>query len=481
MIKFGTDGWRAVMCDQFNLGPVRQVVQAIADHVVKHGGQGRGLVVGYDSRFFSDRFAEEAAAVLAGNGIKVLAMPRDLPTPVVAFAVRNEGAFGAIVFTASHNPPEYNGIKFIPEYAGPASPVITAEIEGFLAQRLAADAPIKVLPRDEAAECGLRVEIDPIPAYLEHLGRIIDRDRIASAGLALVVDPMYGTSRGLFEEFFAGVCRVEVLHGRRDPLFGGRMPDPQQDNLLELAERVRSLPNAVGLATDGDADRFGIIDRDGSFLAPNQVIPLLLVHLLETRRWTGAAARTVATTHLIDRVAAGYGVETLETPVGFKYLGELMRTREVIIAGEESGGLSIRGHLPEKDGVLACALMAEMMATTGRPFRDSLADLHKKFGGAYSRRLDLHMEVEEIGKTLKTFAEDPPQRVLDRRLVEVRRIDGVKCLLDDGSWFLIRPSGTEPLIRAYCEAPGEEGLRDLVRWLQEALRPKQDRRSCAAG
>ena len=476
MIKFGTDGWRAIMCDQFNVGPVRQVVQAIADHVHKHGGEERGLVVGYDARFFSDRFALEAAGVLAANGIKVFTLSRDLPTPVVAYAVQQQKAFGAVMFTASHNPPEYNGIKFIPEYAGPASPVITAEIEAYLAQRQLGDGILPV--QAGGTGCGLGVAIDPLPDYLEHLATLVNRQAIADAGLTIIYDPMYASGRGLPEQLLGGFCRFEEIHERRDPLFGGMMPDPQSKNLDELRARVLAVPNAIGLATDGDADRFGIIDSDGTYLTPNQVLALLLVHLIRTRHWHGVAARTVATTHLVDRIGLDYGVETIETPVGFKYIGELMRTKPVIIGGEESGGLSIRGHIPEKDGILACALAAEMRAMTGQPLTATLAELRRVYGGFYTRRLDLHLPAEDKDQVMRSFVGDPPARILGHEVAEIRRLDGIKCLLENGSWILLRPSGTEALVRAYVEAPSEQELDALAGWLSEAIEARRDRAAC---
>ncbi|MGE5552225.1 MAG: phosphoglucomutase/phosphomannomutase family protein [Bacteroidota bacterium] len=476
MIKFGTDGWRDLMCDRFTIGPVRLVVQAIADHVRQRGGEDRGVVVGYDARFFSDRFAAEAVEVLAANGIRVFAASRDLPTPVTAYAVRQQGAFGAVMFTASHNPPEYNGIKFIPEYAGPASPAITAEIEAFLARRLA-ERGEEGKPPGPARESLVR-EIDPLPAYFAHLAELVDREAIASSGLTLVVDPMFASGRGLLQAFFGEACRLETLHDRRDPLFGGRMPDPQEANLAELRQRVAALPNALGLATDGDADRFGVVDGDGTFLSPNEVIALLLAHLLQSRNWRGTVARTVATTHLVDAIAADYGAETAETPVGFKYLAEMMRTRPVILAGEESGGLSIRGHIPEKDGLLACALAAEMRALTGRPLGETLRELRARYGGYYSKRLDLHLPDEERDRLLRSFAAEPPRRALGREVTEVRRLDGVKCLLADGAWFLLRPSGTEALVRAYVEAPSESERDDLAAWVGETVTAARDRAVC---
>lgn len=454
-IRFGTDGWRDYMYDRFNLPNVLRVVNAIARYTKDNHGEKRGLVVGYDARFFSDFFAKKTAETLTAQGIKVYFCKRDFPTPVTAFAVTHYRAFGAIMFTASHNPPEYNGIKFIPEYAGPASLEITKAIEGNLTNFSEVDTVIG------EPDPQLIIEIDPTEAYLNQLGQLIDVDKVKKAKLNLMIDPMYATGRGFLSELFKE-CTVMEIHNRRDPLFGGAMPDPQGDYLGELINLVRSKSNSIGLATDGDADRFGIVDSDGSYLNPNQVISLLLWHLITNRGLKGIAARTVATTHMIDRLGDLYGVETVETPVGFKYIGEIMRNKTVIIGGEESGGLSIQGHLPEKDGILACALMAELRATTGKPLKDILEDLYAKVGKFYSTRLDIHLSEPVKAAVLKNCKVSPPEMVGAIKVKEVKNLDGFKFILSDGSWFLIRPSGTEPLIRIYFETNSTKDLQVLV-------------------
>ncbi|TCL76353.1 phosphomannomutase [Hydrogenispora ethanolica] len=460
VIKFGTDGWRDLMYDRFNLPNVCRVVRAIAKYTKEHQGAERGLVIGYDARFFSDLFAKKAAQIAAAAGIKVFLGSRDFPTPVIAHAVKQHGAFGAMMFTASHNPPEYNGIKFIPEYAGPASLEITREIENCLEslpESAAADAAMGTGPL--ASDPRIQV-IDPTSDYLKQLGELVDVQAIREAGLRVVVDPMFATGRGFIPGLLSG-CPVEEIHGWRDPLFGGFMPDPQDQFLAELKAKVSAGPHAIGLATDGDADRFGIIDCDGTYLTPNQVIPLLMLHLIRSRGYRGVAARSVATTHMIDRLGEVYGVETIETPVGFKYIGELMRTRPVIIGGEESGGLSVRGHIPEKDGILAGALMAEMVAVTRQPLHATLRQLYEQVGHFLTRRLDLHLTEEAKGTILERCRTAPPERIDALAVREVRTRDGFKFVLEDGSWFLIRPSGTEALIRVYFEAGSAQALDNL--------------------
>ncbi|NLW46332.1 MAG: phosphoglucomutase/phosphomannomutase family protein [Firmicutes bacterium] len=461
-IKFGTDGWRDYMYDRFNLPNVQRVVNAIASYTKDNHGAERGLVIGYDARFFSDFFAKKAAEVLTAQGIRVFLSKRDYPTPLTAFAVTHYQAFGAIMFTASHNPPEYNGVKFIPEYAGPASLEITKAIEGNLIKHSEADtASGEPVPQ-------LVTAIDPTEAYLKLLRKLIDVDTVKKAGLNLVIDPMYATGRGFLTALFKD-CSVREIHNRRDPLFGGAMPDPQKDYLGELIALVQSKSNSIGLATDGDADRFGIVDSDGTYINPNQVISLLLWHLITNRGLKGIAARSVATTHMIDRLGDLYGVEAVETPVGFKYIGEMMRTRPVIIGGEESGGLSIQGHLPEKDGILACALMAELRAVTGKPLLATLKDLYTKVGEFYSNRLDIHLSESAKATVLELCKVSPPEMIGTVKVNEVRTLDGFKFILANGSWFLIRPSGTEPLIRIYFEANSNEDLQVLTTDVRQLL------------
>ncbi len=454
-IKFGTDGWRDLMYDRFNLPNVRRVVEAIGQYTKDNQGEGRGVVVGYDARFFSDFFAKEAAEILASQGIKVYLGERDFPTPVIAFAVTHYQAFGAVMFTASHNPPEYNGIKFIPEYAGPASLEITKAIEANLEK----SPGVEKVFRQPAPQ--LITRFDPTEAYLKQLQQLVNVGAIKKANLNLVIDPMYATGRSYLAELLKE-CSVKEIHNRRDPLFGGSMPDPQDKFLGELMALVKSRENSIGLATDGDADRFGIVDSDGSYLNANQVISLLMWHLITNRGLKGIVARSVATTHMIDRLGELYGVEVVETPVGFKYIGEMMRTKPVIIGGEESGGLSIQGHLPEKDGILACALMAELRAVTGKPLLAALADLYAKVGQFFTQRLDIHLAEPAKAAILEKCKTTSLERIGTVKIREIRKIDGFKFILDNGSWFLIRPSGTEPLIRIYFEANSTGELEELI-------------------
>ncbi len=467
MIKFGTDGWRAIMCDDFTFSNVNIVVQAIADYVKAHKGEDKGLIIGYDARFLSEKFAEEAGKVLATNGIAAYIIERDAPTPVVAHAIVQLNTAGAIMFTASHNPPEYNGIKYIPDYAGPADPEITTEIEVNIAKILE-KGTLKYLSLDEAE--GFIKYIDPSTDYIKHLKTLIDLKKIKDSGLRIVYDPMYSSGRGYLDRILieAGITPV-VLNNNRDPLFGGSSPEPSEERLQKMRDLIIKREADLGLATDGDADRFGIIDDTGRYITPNKVISLLLTHLVEKKGLKGPVGRSVATTHMIDRLAERYGLDVYETPVGFKYIGKLMRENDIIIGGEESGGLSIRGHIPEKDGILACLLAAEMRASSGKPLSGVLEDLMKDIGGFFTRRLDIRYPQDKKERLMNNLKETPPKSIGGKAVKKVTTIDGVKFLLEDESWFLVRPSGTEPLIRVYMESSTAKDLDNLESTLQTLI------------
>lgn len=465
-ISFGTDGWRGVIARDFTFDNVELVAQAVAMYINNHRLAGRGVVVGYDNRFLSDRFARTAADVLNDNGIKVYALNGPVPTPVAAFAIKEYYAGGAVMITASHNPPEYNGFKFIPAYAGPALPHITKEIEENI--RLLNEGRSDLSYRE--AHSGSRQEIDPRQAYFEHLGRLVAFDAVLRAGLKIVVDPLYGAGIGFLEDILkiAGV-RVQVIHNQRDPLFGGTLPEPAGQSLLELSAQVVESGADLGLALDGDADRFGIVDCDGSYLSSNQFLPLVYYHLLAARDLKGPVVRTVATTHLLDRIAGQYGMHVFETPVGFKYIGQHLMEKDCLLGGEESGGLSIRGHVPEKDGMLAGLLAAEIVAFHGRNLGDLLGKVWSRFGRLYSERLDIHTSPGKKEQVLKTLEKMAPAEVAGMKVVGQLAMDGTKMILEDGSWFLVRASGTEPLFRIYVEATEPEKLEKIQQWCRSLL------------
>ncbi|MBI3988779.1 MAG: phosphoglucomutase/phosphomannomutase family protein [candidate division NC10 bacterium] len=460
-IAFGTSGWRGIIADDFTFRGVRAVSQAIAEHLLKEQLAGQGVVIGYDTRFLSEEFAGEATVILVRNGIPVFLCEKPAPTPVVAYEIVRRKAGGGIIMTASHNPYHYNGFKFSTPDGAPPLPEVTGRIEKKANELLEGPDPGPV-HLHEGKGTGLLHRIDPKPFYLEQLQRMVDFDAIRQGHLTVVVDPLYGAGQGYLDQAAeAAGMRVHVLHEMRDPLFGGGSPDPSEEKLQELKAAVLNHGASLGLATDGDADRYGIIDADGSFINPNQVLALLVQHLAETRGRKWGVARTVATSHLVDRVAEGYSLPLYETKVGFKYIGELLLEDKIIIGGEESAGLSIRGHVPEKDGILACLLVAEMVALRKRPVKGLLQELYAKVGTLVTKRIDLPLSQDRLAQLHATL-QDPPKAFAGRKVTEVGRLEGTKLILEDGSWLLARPSGTEPVVRVYLEASSEEEIRALA-------------------
>lgn len=454
MIKFGTSGWRAIIADEFTFDAVRQVTQAISNWIIQRA-PGSEVIVGYDTRFMAEIFAEESARLISVNGLHPLLTDRATPTPAIAFAIREKTTSGGINFTASHNPPTYCGMKFSSSDGAPALPEVTEEIENEIAKL---DGKKTASPPTGQPVQSLTLVAD----YLNDLGKKIDLTAIAKAGLRVAYDPLWGTGRGYLDKALTGAdCDVRMIHDFRDVYFGGHSPSPEAEYLHELRDVVLRDGCHLGLSTDGDADRFGIIDRDGSFVEPNQIIALLVDYLAESRGWTDAVARSVATTHLVDRVAARRGIKVIETPVGFKYIGKLIDEDAIAIGGEESAGLSIRGHYPEKDGILACLLVAEMVATRGTSLREMLESTYAKVGKVVTGRRGVELTPELQTELAARLSEDASE-FAGRRVTSVNRIDGAKFILEDGSWILMRPSGTEPLVRVYAEASNEQELEVLL-------------------
>jgi alpha-D-glucose phosphate-specific phosphoglucomutase len=467
-IKFGTSGWRGIIAEDFTFANARLVCQAIADYLQDGGMASQGVVIGYDTRFLSETFAATAAEVLAGNGIPCFFTDRDCPTPVVSFAIRDGKRAGGINITASHNPPEYNGVKFSPASGGPAPEAVTKPIEA-LANKLAAG-DVKLLPLKEARSQGLITDLDPRPGYFQHLRGLVDVEVLKKAGLRVAVDVLYGTGRDYLDAFLreAGV-EVELLHGYRDALFGGHRPEPSAEFLGELAARIPKFKAHLGLATDADADRFGVMDSRGAYHEANEILALLLDYLIETRGWDGGVARSVATTHLIDRVAARHGRPVFETKVGFKYLGEYILSGQAVLVGEESEGFSMKNHLPEKDGILADLLVAEMVARKGKDLPQLLEELFSKVGPVHNRRVNLSL-AQETKERLLEHLQNPLRSFAGKAVKQHVTIDGHKFILDDGSWVCFRPSGTEPVVRFYLEASTHEALAQLQQAGEALLR-----------
>jgi phosphoglucomutase len=456
-IKFGTSGWRARIADTYTFANVRRLTRAIADHLRESGEAEHGVVVGYDTRFLSEDFGAAAAGTLAQAGVRCRLAVEAVPTPTVAHAVLNHRAAAGITITASHNPAWDNGLKLSGPTGGPALPEVTRAIES----RVAGLHDPGGLPIAEARADGRVEPADFAPAYLEQCRRMVDLAAIRRARLRVVVDVMYGPARGYLDRLLeeAG-CEVTRLHGVRDVMFGGHPPEPAEEHLGELIRTVREQEAHLGLATDGDADRFGVVDRDGTVLAPNPILALVLRHLLRHRGWRGGVARSIATTHLLDALAAHYGCELHQTPVGFKYLGDLITQGRAMFGGEESGGMSLAGHPPEKDGILACLLAAEVAAVEGVALGAVLERLQAEVGRLVSVRVNVPLS-ETVRQALPQRIATPPPALGRWPVRRAETTDGLKLHLDGGAWVLVRASGTEPVARLYVEAPDTPTLQAM--------------------
>ena len=452
-IRFGTSGWRAIIADDFTFRNVEKVTGAVCSYLkIKDRNSGQTLIVGHDSRFMGEKFVDVAAGIAAKAGFRVLKCTGPTPTPTIAHAIRDQRAAGGLNFTASHNPPEYQGIKFSTADGAPALPEITKQIEaGIEANASAAD-----------ADGGSIEDLDPKPAYLADLGTKVNFAAIAAANGKFAYDALWGTGRGYLDKVLRDHgLEVETIHDWRDVTFGGRSPEPGKDHLDELKAAVTGKGLTLGVATDGDGDRFGIIDSNGEFIEANHLIALLTDYLVESRGWTLGVARSVATTHLVDRVAEHRGIKLFETPVGFKFIGELINKDEIILGGEESAGLSIRGHFPEKDGIIACLLAIEAVAVRKASLTEQLNDLYARVGKLESGRIGVKL-TDDVAARLKEKLAEEPTEIGGRKIETINRMDGVKFIFGDGSWMLMRPSGTEPLVRIYAESESKDDLEALL-------------------
>ncbi|MCD4669889.1 MAG: phosphoglucomutase/phosphomannomutase family protein [Actinomycetia bacterium] len=464
MIKFGTDGWRAIIAREFTFDNLRLVVQSIGEYLSGRSA-GNGVFIGYDNRFLSEEFALEAGKVLSVMGHQVLISEEAIPTPVTAFMVRELGMSGGLMLTASHNPSQYNGIKFIPHYGGPADSDITNEIESNLKKiSKAVNQKICIDDTVSAADDYSIRYVSDFNRYRENLFSLFDIDMIKNSGLKVAADLMNGAAFNIFPDILKNHLQLKtvVLNDKRDPLFGGKLPDPSEENLQGLKKAMVDNDSDIGLALDGDADRFGVIDRRGVFLNPNNIISLCLYYLLNTRKYDSDdfVVRTVATTHLMDSICDEKSIDLIERPVGFKYIGKEMLSGKVIIGGEESGGLSIKGHIPEKDGLLAHLMLLEIQAFLNDKYgnyylSDYLNDIYAKFGTFYNTRLDIRIPENKKKEVIGYFSGLIGDKIDNINAVRLIDIDGTKIIFDDGSWILIRASGTEPLMRCYIESRDE--------------------------
>jgi len=456
-IKFGTDGWRAVIAQEFTFANVERVAQAYATYLAEQA-QTAGVtlvVVGYDRRFLSDRFAERACQVFLGNGLRIALFPYDCPTPLISWSVKVLQAIGGVVITASHNPFHFNGFKIKAPWGGSATPETTSAVEGLVD---------KSVPRlAELTGEGQDLLGPAIESYRQQIESYIDLERLRSTRGTVIVDPMHGTGGRWVENFLSGgTLKVETIRGDRDPLFGGVNPEPIDRNLSALKQRVIDSRAVLGLATDGDADRVGAVNELGSTMTMHDVVPLLLLHLARERKMSGGVVRTFSQSILTKRIAAKLGLPLYETPIGFKYIADLMLKEDILIGAEESGGIGVKGHIPERDGILNSLLFLEAVVTAGKPPSQMLSDLHKEFGEFHFGRRDLHVAVERGQEFVAHLARNPPSKFGGDSVVNVATLDGTKLEFSDESWLLFRQSGTEPVLRIYAEGTSAQKMNLLL-------------------
>ena len=473
-IHFGTDGWRAVISDTFTFDNLRMVAQAIADAVASeywtkpaNGAQADGqnrIVVGYDTRFLSDRFAGEVARVLAANGFIVHLAQSDSPTPAISYAVKNLGAVGGVMITASHNAPRYNGVKLKGAFGGSALPEQCRRVEVYINDNEEQARGPNLMDFRKAREMGLIQRFNPMPAYYDHLRTLINSDVIADHPQRFVVDSMYGSGRGAIKGFLQGTgCEIAEVRNEMNPGFGGVHPEPIAKNLGALASAISAGMGNFGLVTDGDADRIGAMDERGNFVDPHKIMSLSLKYLVEKRGMTGAVVRTVSTTRMVDRLASRYGLKLYETPVGFNHIADYMMSEDVLIGGEESGGISFKGHIPEGDGPIMGLLLVEMLASANKSLHQMVEDLLADVGPAFYERTDIRLSHPVAKTEMSDFlTKQAPAEIGGEKVTEVATRDGVKYIMADDSWLLIRPSGTEPVLRVYAEGRTQEMVKALL-------------------
>ena len=461
-IKFGTDGWRGVIAKDYTFANVEIVSQAIADYVKSQSQSSRQLLVGYDTRFLANQFAQCVAEVLAGNEFQVDLMDRPFPTPYISYEVKRRDMAGGVMVTASHNPPEFCGIKFKAPFGGSATPAIVKEIERLLflnpVQRATASASIRL--------------ISPEKEYFDHIESLIRFDVIRQANMKVIADPMHGTANGLLQQILAkyGIdCRT--IREKPDPLFGGVFPEPMEENLGALRDAIHQHHADIGLATDGDADRLGVMDACGNYVNTHQILALLILHLVRKRGWTGKVVKTFSQSILIERICRNLGLEFHIVPIGFKNIADLMLKEDILIGGEESGGVGTKNHIPERDGILINLLMLEAVAQSGKSLRQMVLEMWEEFGEFHFERRDLHVPLVFGQQLVKRLRETPPKNFAGSPVTRVDTLDGSKLVFQDESWILFRQSGTEPLLRLYSEASTGEKVKQLMEEGNRLSRP----------
>ena len=463
-IKFGTDGWRGIIADDFTFDNVRICAQGIADYLKESGQADKSMVIGYDYRFQSENFAAAVAEVLGANGIKVWLCQEAAPTPAVSYAILTEKSAGGVMITASHNPSIWNGLKLRADYAGAASPEIIERVEARIRQIQAGGSKVQRAKLEELTHSGEVNYFDPKPAYFEQIGRLVDVNGIKNAGLKIIADAMYGSGAGYLHALLhGGSTTVHSIRSHRNPIFPGINPEPIPPNVRELEDAVRTHKADVGIATDGDADRIGAVDEHGEFVNQLQMYALLFLYLLEVRGMRGPAVRTLTSTVMADKLGKLYGVPVYETKVGFKYVAPKMMETDALIGGEESGGFAFKGHIPERDAFVAALYLLDLRVKMGRPMSEVIQYLYEKVGAHYYyNRRDFHFDPRKRAEIVRRVAEQRPSEMDMMKVVDIVTTDGTKYILEDGSWLLIRFSGTEPVMRIYTETTDQARVNQML-------------------
>lgn len=460
-IKFGTDGWRAVIAEDFTFENVSRVAQATATYWKANPAPGtnRQAVVGYDRRFLSNEFAQRTAEILAGNGFTVTLTDRPTPTPAVSWAVKKQGGIGGVMLTASHNPPSFNGFKLKAHFGGSAPPEVCSAVEAQIDRE-----PVQSVPFADAVKAGQVVVKDICPPYYAALKKLVDFKLIAQSKLKFAHEALFGVGAGCFDRLLAGTtCKVTTLNAAHDPFFGGINPEPIAKNYGRSMAYLAKHPHDLCLVTDGDADRVGGMDGRGNPLSTHQLICLLLHHYADNKGQHGRVVKALTTTSMVDKFCAARGLELVETGVGFKYIAAEMIKGGVMLGFEESGGIGFPGHVPERDGILAGLMLLEMLATERKPLTKLLAGLEKEFGPHRYGRIDTHFPLEKRGALMEFCKTNPPAKLLKSPLKDVKSYDGVKFCAADGSWLMLRGSGTEPILRIYAEAQSDADAQKLLK------------------
>lgn len=461
VIKFGTDGWRGLIADDFTFDNLRIVAQACAEYFNDEFKARRGIIIGYDTRFISDKFAQAVAEVLAANGIKVYLSDRPSPTPTTSYNIRHMGLNGGLIITASHNPGRFSGLKIKTPKGSPADQTVTHKVESFLYK-----SKVKTVPLAEAVKSGRIEMINPMPRYIEAVRKYLDLDLLKNCNIKVLAEAMHGAGNGYHAEVLKGTkVPIVVMNSEPNPTFEGLKPEPLPHNMPKFMAEMKKGHYDIGIATDGDADRVGAAAPGGRFITPGEIMCLIALHFIENRHWRGALVKNIAGPMLMNKIAKHYNLKFFETPVGFKHIAKLMQTDNVLVGGEESGGIGVKNYIPERDGILTGLLLVEMMQQERKPILALIGDMEKRFGKFRYNREDVEIPLktrEKVVKELFSKLQRNARKIFKRKVVDIKTYDGLKFIFDDESWLLIRPSGTEPILRVYSEAHSDKEAKGLI-------------------